>query len=433
MCKRWAFLAAVGAAAVLLAGCLNTNIIEDPQTVKKEGDAAAQTIVFWHTYSDEEARVFEEFVLPEFEQEHPKIQVESVRQESNSEYQAALVARASANKPPDVIRMDNMWVSDFASKGLLYPLSSFPDASLVADALLANALISGEYESKLYGLPLNITTKAAIYNRELLEQANISVPPSSLEDVIEAAREHHLIIGMSQLNMWSSLPYFFALGGMLSNEAFTKATGYFNSEASIRAVSELVGLYQEGVINPELLTGHSDLWNDLYSGNDLIMIDEGPWYYSILLNSQDVHIDLLEATVPAPFPSDGAYGPAVGGEHLVLTKGSRVKEEAWTFIQWMMRKETQLAMFEAGLIPTNREAFYTAEAILEKHSYLEAYLQAIEKAYYRPPHPRWNQIDHIYTDALEAIFIRGDDVQQTLDQAAEAMDAVLSGESNSSK
>jgi multiple sugar transport system substrate-binding protein len=181
-------------------------------------------------------------------------------------------------------------------------------------------------------------------------------------------------------------------------------------------------------LNPNLLDGKIDLWRDVASSWKLLMIDEGPWYYSILMNSSDLKIDLLKATLPAPFPTDGEYGSIIGGESLVLTKGSRHKDEAWLFIRWMMRKETQRIMFKAGLIPTNMDAFNDYDAGLKSDGYIGPYVEGLEKAFYPPSLPQWDKIGQLYDEAMEDIFVNERNVRDALNEAASAMDMLLAAD-----
>ncbi|MFC5528839.1 extracellular solute-binding protein [Cohnella yongneupensis] len=425
MRPTWAVVTLFALLMLTLTGCLQSGIIEDKSKVRKLDDEPVKTVVIWHTYSDEETRVFEEEVIPAFEQANPGIRIQSVRQASNQEYLGALMTRAAADKTPDVIRLDYSWVSRFAGRGLLVPLDPFADYGGVARELRERMLESNRVGEHVYGLPLNITTKAAIFNRRLLDEAGLATTPKSLMEVVELAREQHDVIGMTGIDMWGSLPYFFGLGGKLSDEKFTATNGYLNSEASIYAVKTLLQLYREGVLNPHLLDDKGDLWKDVYSDSRMLMIDEGPWYYSILLNSTNLDVDLMQATVPVPFPSLGMYGSVIGGESLVMTKGTKVKEEAWMFIRWMMRKETQATMFKAGLIPTNAEALRAPNVAGANNPYIEPYLNGLDKAFYRPAIPQWNDIELLYKDAMERIFVEGEDVKKALNEASSAIDALL--------
>lgn len=425
--KRWRTAVAALALGLMLltSGCMTPSIIDDEDEVARLDDKSVKTIVVWHTYSDEETRVFEEEVLPAFEAEHPEIRIESVRQAYNEQYMSTLMARASADKTPDVVRMDYAWIPRFARSRLLLPLDDYPDIDEVTAPLHKRTLEANRYESKLYGLPLNINTKAAIYNRMLMDKFGLLAPPDSMQEVVRLAREHQVVLGMAGLELWNSLPYFFALGGQLADDAFTEADGYVNSDASVQAVETMLALYREDLLNPWLLEGTGDLWKDVYASWKVFMIDEGPWYYSILMNASDPETDVLKATRPAPFPSNGAYGAIAGGESLVMTKGTKQQKAAWTFIRWMMQEETQALLFQAGLIPSNLETYDQVQIAGTELDYLDAYMKGMEDAFYRPALPQWIEIEELYQDAMEAIFIEGREVREVLDALAVQMDELL--------
>lgn len=416
------------AALILLSGCMSDSIIDDPDKVKRIDEIASKKVVIWHTYSDEETSVFENEIVPLFEKEHPDIRIESIRQTHNQEYLSALMARVSAGKTPDVIRMDYSWVPLFARRGLLHPLEGYDEFEAVASKLRGPMLDTNRYDDHVYGLPLNMTVKAAIYNRKLLQKEGLAEPPSSMKDVIELARRNGYVIGMGGISLWQSLPYFMALGGQLADEKFTAASGYLNSPASVQAMKTLRDLFQEGILNPHLFDGKADLWVDIYASDRTLMIDEGPWYYSILLNSSKPTVDLLEATWPAPFPTDGKYASIIGGESLVMTKGAQFKPEAWTFMKWMTGRETQATLFKAGLIPVHTETLEAEAKALSGYpgsGYMLPFMTGFHKAFYRPPLAEWNEIEVIYSNAAEEIFIQGKDVQEVLDRAASQIDALL--------
>lgn len=411
---------------MILAGCMDNSVIDNPNSVQRIGEEPQKRIVIWHTYSDEETILFEKEIIPAFEEEHPEIVIESVRQTHSQEYHSALLARASAGKTPDIIRMDYTWIPVFAQRGLLYPIETLPEFRQVAEQLRGKMMDTNRYEGHVYGLPLNITTKAAIYNARLLDKLGVEEPPVSFAELTRLARDNGYTIGMSNIDLWSSFPYFLALGGQFSNPDFTRTDGYFNSESSVAAMRELLQLYLDGVINPSLLEGGVDLWREVFALNRYLMIDDGPWYYSILLNSAAMDVDLLQRTWPAPFPSDGPFRSIIGGESLVMTKGARNKPEAWSFMSWMARKETQLKLMEAGLIPANTEAFEAGEkADIPVNRYLAPYMEGIREAFYRPSIPQWNEIEQLYNEAMDHIFIRRMDVKATLDEVARKMDALL--------
>lgn len=211
----------------------------------------------------------------------------------------------------------------------------------------------GYYQNQYYSLPLNLYTTALIFNRELLERAGYSEPPGTMEEVLELARKHRYTIGLGGLEAWDTLPYVYSLGGAFMNEDFSKASGYLNGKETIRAVEQLASLYRNNQIDISVLIDNVDHWAGVRS-EELFMTDEAPWFYG-LLNHADLD-RALKQTLPVPFPKSNGPASIIGGENLVIMKGSKRRDEAWAFMKWMTRREAQLVMSRAGLIPTNREA-----------------------------------------------------------------------------
>lgn len=404
---------------LMITACGRQSIITDGSRVDKLRDRETRTIEFWHTYSDEETRLLEDVLIPQFQRDNPDITVKPVRQGNNIELKYALISKASADRAPDVVRMDIAWVPEFAQSGLLIPLSGFGDFGRVMKALQYNAGSAGYHEGAYYSLPVNMNTKVAIYNRALLKKAGLTAPPPTFQEVIELARKERFLIGLSGLDGWRSLPYIYALGGRMTNEAYTQATGYLNGEATVAAVEQLYSLYEEQLIDRGLINGGGDNWGGVKTGN-ILVTDEGPWFYSVFQGT--ALKQAIDATIAVPFPDQ--FGPAsiMGGEDLVIPKGSDNTQEAWTFMKWMTGKEAQTVMSQTGLIPANLEA----KAIkAQAESFIPPFAQALNQTFLRPPVKNWSRIDEVYTGYMKQIFQGELTPRQGLTQAAAEIDRLL--------
>jgi len=407
----------------LSAGCSGNRIIDRRNQVENLHENDRVEIVFWHTYSEEETRVFETEVLPRFHEQHPDIIVKPERVYHTNELKHTLIGRATSNNPPDVVRLDIAWVPQFASLGVILPVDSFADFQAVRKKLNSSALETGYLNGRYYSLPLNMNTKAAIYNRQMLLEAGLARPPQSMEEVIEIAREHGWTIGMSNVHPWSSLPYLYSLGGRLTNDDYTHSSGYLDSEATVAALTTLHELYVEGVLNPELFSTDFDGWNGVIRG-DVFMIEEGPWFYSILGNDPAAKIDVFATTVVAPFPS--AHGPAsiLGGENLVIMKSARNLDAVWTFMMWMTDKEAQLMMFKTGMIPTNEEA--ASHVFTGEHEqYINVYVESMQSVFLRPPIADLDAVEELFVKMMNNIFIHQRPVADEAAAIARQIDRIL--------
>lgn len=418
---RLHMLLAMSVLLLVAAGC-GTDFLGDGTTVGFQPDAEPVEIVFWHTYSDEETRLFENVLLPRFHEAHPDIVVLPERVMHTKELRTSLITRATSLKPPDVVRMDIAWTPYFSNHGLLHPLTGLPDLAQAVAELHPAALQTNAYDGQLYGLPLNINTKTAIYNRRLLDEIGLVEPPDSLEQLFQIAEQHGLAIGMAGLDTWASLPYIHALGGSFMSGDYTRADGFLNSDRTVAAVSELLAWHRKGVLSPELFSVEFDRWGSV-QGGQLLMIDEGPWFYSILMNDRTRTVSVAELTVSVPFPSQAGPASILGGENLVMLKGVRDPEAAWTFMRWMTDVPYQTEMATTGLLPTNRQAAKQIRAELEEP--VQSYVSAVEHVFLRPPVKDWERIEQVFKDGLQDIFLDGADVRETLDAAAAEIDGIM--------
>lgn len=418
MARRWLWLLLI---LVLAAGCGGRSVISDPTEVRKLHDQEKKEIAFWNSYSDEETRLLEQELIPAFEREHPDIRVKSQHFSTDLELKNTLITRASSSRGPDVVRMDMTWVPEFSRNGLLLPLSRFPGFGEIRSRFRPGDMdLGSSYQENFYSLPLNIYTKAAIFNRELLKQAGYSTPPDTMQEVLNIARQHKYTIGLGGYEVLCTLPYIYSLGGSFTDENFSRATGYLNGDGTVRAVEELLLLSKEKIIHFSVVTGGGDNWAGVQDGN-ILMMDEGPWFYSILNDTELSRA--LNRTIPVPFPRGNGLGSIVSGEHLVILKGSRLPDESWAFLKFMSGKEPQLVMSRTGMIPTNVEAFDALE--IGRDSYIHPYQQAMKAAHPLPPVKNWSKIDETYTRYLQEIFLGQWTVKGGLDRAASEIDSLL--------
>ncbi|MGM0874683.1 MAG: extracellular solute-binding protein [Bacillota bacterium] len=401
-------------------------MISDPKKVETLQGREKTVITFWHTYNDKETQLFEQELIPAFERENPKIRVESINLAFNNELKNTLISRASSNRGPDVVRIDTAWVPEFSVKGLLEPINGFPGFEDIRTRFNPKTMDVGYYKNNYYSLPLNIYTKAAIFNRELLKRAGYSNPPRTMEEILELARQHHFTIGLGGLETWNTLPYIYSLGGAFTDENFNKASGYLNGEGTIHAVEQLTALYKEKLIDLPEKADNGENLERVKAGN-ILMTDDGPWFYS-LLNKKELDF-ALKRTIPVPFPHGNGPASIIDGENLVIMKGSKQPAEAWTFMNWMTKKEAQLVMARTGLIPTNLEASKAFK--VTRNSYLSPYKEATENAIQWPPVKNWCKIDEVYTEHLNKIFAGELSVKDGLDRAAAEIDRLLADSDSS--
>ncbi|MDD3334407.1 MAG: extracellular solute-binding protein [Eubacteriales bacterium] len=382
--------------------------------------ALAETeITFWHTYSEGEEKVFLEEVLPAFEAANPDIKVNAIRMPYEGLNQQIITAVAG-DVAPDLIRMDITWVAQMAKLGALEPLDEKEGFSTLLTDALPGPMATTQYKGMHYGLPLNTNTTAAVFNMERLKELGLEEMPATMEELLavadkaDAANEKWLFAVQGSYN-WAMLPFLWTLGGELTDDDFSIATGYLNSEATVKAMDTIKGWYDAQIIGPCILGEEPATWGGIEAGN-YAMVVEGPWFYS----ADEPKPNNPATTIPTV---DGRSISIVGGEDLVMVKNSKNADAAWTFMQFMMTADAQLPMTKAGMIPT-------MSSLLEKvdvtaSPWLPAYLEQLKTAKPRTPSAEWPTIEEILNSTFESILRGAVSTQDGLDAAAAQIDALL--------
>jgi multiple sugar transport system substrate-binding protein len=115
-----------------------------------------------------------EAVIDAFEAEHPNITVEPQFADWNG-YWDKLATETAANDTPDIIQMDEKYISTYGGRGALLDLNTAGD-NLDLSGFSETSLDLGTSGDALYGLPVGLTTYSVMVNPTLLEAAGVAMP-----------------------------------------------------------------------------------------------------------------------------------------------------------------------------------------------------------------------------------------------------------------
>ena len=366
-------IALMAAICLVAAGCgksqtISENTVNNEKSkastsaeVKSESKTPTEetTINFWHHYSAQspENETLTNILIPKFEEENPGIKVNAVSHEWADLHDKILIS-AKSDTLPDVARLDSAWIPEFQKMGILIPLNKeMADFNDVAALLLDSAMTTAEIGGDNYGLALNTNTKILYYNTEAFEKAGIKAPVTMDEFVDDCKKlsgkndSGQQIWGYDEpgLSGWNICPFIWSMGGALTDEKQTKASGYINSKETVAAIQMLAELYKNGSI-----TG----WNsgdipmtDGFGTGRYMMLFEGPWKVSELAGA---YPDFKYATAPIPAGKGGSVS-VLGGEDIGMFNTAN-KDVAWKFMKFMTDEYAQEEMAKCGQIPCNKKA-----------------------------------------------------------------------------
>ncbi len=406
-----------------------TKVSEETKAPESAGEEAAEVeetveeavVTYWHTMSDAEAAQLET-VIAAFEEANPGITVEATKY-AYDDFKSAIITSLSGGSGPDTARMDIAWVSQFAEDETLLKLSDeMANFDEIAATVFEGPLSTTYWEDGYYGLPQNTNTQVLLWNRELFEAAGLDAPPSTMDEFKEYAKmiadtsDDVYGYALGGTYFWAPAPIFYTMGGKVTDPDITTATGYVNSAESVAAFTLLKEMYDEGSISPNLLgggIGTSDgLATNLYG-----MIIDGPWMVDIYAG-QYPDFEVNFAMMPT---QDGYTSSVVGGEDVVAFYDTDAKEASLKWIEYLLSEESQVAMAQVGVVPTLK-SLVGSDKVPE---YFDIFMQQLETAQARVPHPAWGEMDGAINNAFQRILNGDQTVQEALDQAADEINELL--------
>ena len=120
-----------------------------------------------------------------FEGQNPDISVKREMHDGMA-YFDKLVANFVAGVPMDVIYGDETKRAQYAEAGWIQPIDGLPGLDEVKKDLFPFAVQAMSYNGKMYGLPYFAFVVGATYNERMLNEAGISEPPETLEELKDA-------------------------------------------------------------------------------------------------------------------------------------------------------------------------------------------------------------------------------------------------------
>jgi multiple sugar transport system substrate-binding protein len=148
--------------------------------------ASAVEIEYWQYFFDARVTAMEQ-LIEKFEAANPDITVKMTHF-PYADYRTKVAAAIPAGEGPDVVQLFYGWLNDYVSAELIQPLPSdvFPAAEIDAEFFpMVQAMKEGD---QYWALPTAVRSLALFYNERLMEEAGITAPPQTLDELVAAAK-----------------------------------------------------------------------------------------------------------------------------------------------------------------------------------------------------------------------------------------------------
>jgi multiple sugar transport system substrate-binding protein len=301
-------------------------------------------------YSDKTEGLMQQEIAA-FEKENPNIKVKLEMVSWTSAHDNYMTL-ASAHQLPDIGNVDNMWIPEFADLNLLEPLAPYISTEFKNSFIPVTLEQGPMYKGKLLGLPYVASTRALIYNTDLLKQAGVNDPPKTWEDILTDAEKvsalpgkyGYILQGVDQDTTFYFYYVLWSYGGKVLDETGHAA---FNSPEGIKALTYLVDLVHNHLTQPGVTATNFADTSDLFaSGNDAMTIS-GSWAIDAAL-AKNPNFNYGVASVPSVVTS-GNMGMI---DSIVMFNTSKHKQEAYKWLEFEMGDDNMLKFtVQEGALP----------------------------------------------------------------------------------
>ncbi|WP_059051811.1 ABC transporter substrate-binding protein [Paenibacillus senegalimassiliensis] len=279
----------------------------------------------------------------EFEKEYPNIKLDIQTVGGGADYDAALKTKFASGDAPDIFSNNGYAKLDMWEE----KLEDLSDQPWVGDLvpLAAEAITKGD---KVYGLPLDLEGFGFVYNKDLFAQAGITDPPQTYSELEEAAKKLQAAGIMPFANAYQE---WWLVGSQGISVAFANQD---DVDGFIKGLNEgtssIVGnqhfadwaklmklTLDYGNKNP--LTTDYNTQVTMFANGEVAMMQQGNWAQTMIDGiTPGMNIGVLPMAISddAEKTSRVTIGVPV---NLVVNKDSDAKEEAKTFLNWLVTSD----------------------------------------------------------------------------------------------
>ncbi|WP_299037456.1 ABC transporter substrate-binding protein [uncultured Pseudokineococcus sp.] len=332
------------------------------------GGESDGTMTWWHNSNSDPGKAYYEQVAADFEEANPGTTIE-ISALAHEDMLTRLNAAFQTGDTPDVyMERGGGELADHVEAGLTMDLS---EAAADTIETIGSSVNGWQVDGATYALPFSVGVVGFWYNTELFEQAGITEPPATMEE-LDAAVQALKDAGIQPISVgagdkWPAAHYWYytalrECGQDVLEDAVT--TLDFSDPCFVAAGEDLEGLvatepFNEGFLGTPAQEGPASA-SGLLATEQVAMELAGHWEPGVMQGLTEDGEGLGEKTGWFPFPSveggDGAPDAALGGGD-AWACAADAPPVCVDFVQHLLSDEVQQGFAERDMgLPTNPAA-----------------------------------------------------------------------------
>ena len=344
----------------------------------------------------------------------------------HAEMVAKLAQAIASGDVPDLMGMDLIYAPQFEKAGQLVDITdqvaSLPELKTASPGHMMVAT----YDKRLYGVPLYADVSALFYNKDLFEKAGLdpSKPPKSLAELRQYAdkitalggdiKGYYLPGSCAGCNIFTVGPLMWASGAKI--EARDAGDEPLVGDGVAKVLQFGRDMVKSGNVPASARAENGETFHLQFGSGKLGMMGTGNFNIK-LARDQNPKMKFGISLLPGIEP--GSSASFIGGDLVVVPKGSKRVKDAIDFMKFILSDEVQVEGYAKLLNLTTRadmvdNKYFKAEPLVQDvakaltvgqtpytltffeqiNSPQGPWLQMLQRAYYTT-----DPIDHIITDA----------------------------------
>ena len=325
---------------------------------------------------------------------------------------------------PDIVALDNPEFALFSSRGAMLDITDRIAASKVIKAqnFFKGPLNSVTWNGRYYGIPKYTDTIAVFYNKDLFAKAGITEPPKTWAEFTDDAEKltdpANNVYGATfsaragEDGTFQFLPLIQASGG-----SYKKV----NTEGAIKTLELWKKMIDNGWASKEVLNlGQWESTGTFNSGNAAMAVS-GNWEIDRMV--KDAKFDWGVALLPT-VTEGGERASALGGFDWGILSSTKHPDEAFRLLEYFDSQAYRLFP-EFGFIPPRNDITLSPTGVEKKDAAIKVFLDQLQYAQPRGPHPDWPKISKAIYTAMQAALTGQMSAKDALDQAQATIETIV--------
>ncbi|WKZ17729.1 MAG: HAD-IC family P-type ATPase [Candidatus Jettenia sp. CY-1] len=359
-------------------------------------------------------------LIDTFEKENPAIHVKLnvLPAPTDQQHHYYLTTFGVKSEDIDVMRIDTIWIAEFASARWLEPLETYINPGYKASFIPIIDAIN-IYQNRLYAIPWNADIGLFYYRDDLLKKYQTS-PPQTWEELIETGIK---ISSMEPVYgyLWQGKQYeglvcnFIEFIGSNNGEILdTQGRVVVNSIQNHTALNLMHDLLWKYQISPP--NTYSELMEEptrhlFQQGRGLFLRN---WTYVWSLFQADQFMRNKVGVSHLPKFSGGRPAPVYGGWHLAINANSKRKKQAWQLVKFLSSHRVQRELSKKLSWAPTRTSLYKDPRLLQRLPFLSIVHASFPNVQIRPNLPYYQWVSDIIQKHVNRVLSNQESSKQAL-------------------